>query len=119
MSSEPKVKSVVPDICYKDDKAAVQWLQDAFGFEIGILLTDSDGNIAHCEMRAGAFGIGVMGEWSKFKSPKSLGDVATHQIALSLESGIDDHCERARKAGATILREPADQFYGDRNYSCA
>jgi uncharacterized glyoxalase superfamily protein PhnB len=28
------------------------------------------------------------------------------------------HCERARAAGAKIVQEPADQFYGDRTYRC-
>jgi uncharacterized glyoxalase superfamily protein PhnB len=31
---------------------------------------------------------------------------------------IDAHCERARAAGARIVVEPADQFYGDRVYRC-
>jgi uncharacterized glyoxalase superfamily protein PhnB len=31
--------------------------------------------------------------------------------------GLDAHCERARAAGAVIVREPEDQFYGDRVYS--
>jgi uncharacterized glyoxalase superfamily protein PhnB len=30
--------------------------------------------------------------------------------------GLDAQCERARAAGAVILMEPADQFYGDRTY---
>ena len=29
---------------------------------------------------------------------------------------MDEHCERARQAGAKIAMEPADQFYGDRTY---
>jgi uncharacterized glyoxalase superfamily protein PhnB len=33
-----------------------------------------------------------------------------------LDSDIDLHCERARKAGAKILQEPETQFYGDRTY---
>jgi uncharacterized glyoxalase superfamily protein PhnB len=32
---------------------------------------------------------------------------------------VDKHCLRAKKAGAMILDEPADQFYGDRRYSAA
>jgi uncharacterized glyoxalase superfamily protein PhnB len=33
--------------------------------------------------------------------------------------GVDDveaHCKNARAAGAVIVQEPADQFYGDRTY---
>ena len=31
--------------------------------------------------------------------------------------GIDAHCERAKAAGAVIVRELENQFYGDRTYS--
>ena len=35
---------------------------------------------------------------------------------MQLAGDLDEHCERARAAGATIAAEPADQFYGDRTY---
>jgi uncharacterized glyoxalase superfamily protein PhnB len=31
---------------------------------------------------------------------------------------VDAHCARARRAGAEILSEPADQDYGGRAYTC-
>jgi uncharacterized glyoxalase superfamily protein PhnB len=37
-------------------------------------------------------------------------------VNVRLEKGIDEHCARARAAGAKIEMEPADQFYGDRTY---
>lgn len=37
-------------------------------------------------------------------------------VHVQIEDSIDAHCERARKAGAEILQEPIDQFYGDRTY---
>src|ERR1700730_2478946 len=33
------------------------------------------------------------------------------------KEGRDTHCAQARAAGAVIVREPDDQFYGDRVYS--
>lgn len=42
----------------------------------------------------------------------------TQSVHVQLTSDIDGHCERARKAGATIAQEPEDQFYGDRTYRC-
>ena len=30
---------------------------------------------------------------------------------------VDAHCKRSRAAGAKILQEPEDTFYGDRNYT--
>lgn len=114
-----KVTSVTPAICYKDPKAAVAWLENAFGFETALLLTTATGEIAHCEMSAGDFNIGVMGEWSTHKNAPSLGGATTHLIMIRLRAGLDAHCERARKAGARILEEPQDQFYGERTYRCA
>jgi uncharacterized glyoxalase superfamily protein PhnB len=56
-------------------------------------------------------------EWSaEHKSPASLGGKNTQSVHIQLEKDIDGHCERARAAGAAILMEPEDQFYGDRTY---
>src|SRR5258708_4865726 len=97
--TETQILSLTPSICYKDPKAAMQWLQDAFGFEIAVLLTDANGDIAHLDMRAGAFSVGVMGEWSTHKSAPTLG-ATTCLIGVDLADDVDAHCQRARAAGA-------------------
>jgi uncharacterized glyoxalase superfamily protein PhnB len=53
-------------------------------------------------------------EWSA--SPASIGGKNTQRVHVRLGRNIDEHCARARQAGATIAMEPADQFYGDRTY---
>jgi uncharacterized glyoxalase superfamily protein PhnB len=35
---------------------------------------------------------------------------------VQLVDGLDAHCARARAAGAVIMQEPTEQFYGDRTY---
>ena len=42
--------------------------------------------------------------------------INTQFVRIHLEDGLDEHCERARAAGARITDEPADQFYGARTY---
>jgi uncharacterized glyoxalase superfamily protein PhnB len=37
-------------------------------------------------------------------------------LHVHVADDIDGHCERARAAGAVILQEPTDQFYGARTY---
>jgi uncharacterized glyoxalase superfamily protein PhnB len=37
-------------------------------------------------------------------------------VHVLLPGDIDGHCAQARAAGAMILQEPTDQFYGDRTY---
>ncbi|HXR36565.1 MAG TPA: VOC family protein [Candidatus Binataceae bacterium] len=104
-------------VFYKDPVAALEWLEKAFGFERMMVITDAKGNLAHSEMKFGGGYIMVGSEWAEFvASPASVGAKNTQSIHVHLKDGIDAHCQRARAAGAVIVREPADQFYGDRTY---
>jgi uncharacterized glyoxalase superfamily protein PhnB len=113
-----------PVVFYRDPKAALAWLEKAFGFETSMLVTDDGGNVGHAEMTFGEGRIGVGGEWGSaerlgpaaMKSPASLAGQGTQFIRVALESGIDDHCARAEAAGARITQRPEDQFYGARVY---
>jgi uncharacterized glyoxalase superfamily protein PhnB len=104
-------------VFYRDPRAALDWLEKAFGFERSMVITDKDGRLAHSEMKFGDGYLMVGSEWADFvASPASVGGKNTQLIHVQLQDGIDVHCERARAAGAAILMEPADQFYGDRTY---
>lgn len=113
----------VPAVFYKDPLAALRWLEKAFGFEVAALILDGEGALAHSEGTFHDGSLNVGGEWgggpigpARMRSPASLDGVGTQFIRVTLPDGIDEHCERARAAGATIIAEPADQFYGDRVY---
>ena len=104
-------------VFYRDPRAALDWLEEAFGFERSMVITDKDDRLAHSEMKFGDGYLMVGSEWADFvASPASVGGKNTQSIHVQLRDGIDSHCERARAAGAAILMEPADQFYGDRIY---
>lgn len=106
-------------IIYQNNRAALDWLEKAFGFEVLFVVVDENEKIGHAEMKFGNGLIYIGNEWSEAtRSPKSVGGKNTQFVHVHLESGIDAHCERARKAGATITQEPSDQFYGDRTYRC-
>ncbi|HEY4846370.1 MAG TPA: VOC family protein [Methylocella sp.] len=105
-------------VFYKDPWAALDWLEKAFGFERSMVITDKDGKLGHSEMRFGDGLIFVGSEWADFiASPASIGGKNTQSIHVHLKDGLDAHCAQARAAGAVIVREPDDQFYGDRVYS--
>lgn len=113
----------VPAVFYKDPIAAIRWLEKAFGFEVAALIMDGDGNLAHSEIKFAGASLNVGGEWegpivgpARMRSPASVEGINTQFLRFHLESGIDEHCERARAAGARIVAEPEDQFYGDRVY---
>ncbi|MGQ0444639.1 MAG: VOC family protein [Beijerinckiaceae bacterium] len=105
-------------VFYKDPWAALDWLESAFGFERTMVITDKDGKLGHSEMRFGDGLIYAGSEWADFiASPASIGGKNTQSINVHLKDGLDAHCAQARAAGADIVREPDDQFYGDRVYS--
>lgn len=110
----------IPALVYQDNRAALDWLQKAFGFEASEVLTDAQGKIVHAEMSHGDGVIMIGGEWADWtRSPLSLGGKNTQRVHVRIERGLDEHCARARQAGAKIVMEPADQFYGDRTYLAA
>lgn len=119
-SAIPPRPAFIPSLVYKDNRAALGWLQKAFGFEPSEVLTDAQGNIAHAEMTHGDGVVMIGSEWADWtRSPASLGGKNTQRVHVRIERAIDEHCARARQAGAKILMEPADQFYGDRSYIAA
>src|SRR5579863_4180332 len=104
-------------VAYRDPRAALQWLEKAFGFEITMVVENEDGSIGHSEMRFGDGLIYVGREWDdRHRSPANLNGANTQSLHFQLRDGLDAHFKRAVAAGATALREPADQFYGDRSY---
>jgi uncharacterized glyoxalase superfamily protein PhnB len=106
-------------LCYRDPKAALKFLEAAFDFELVMLIEDNEGNLAHAEMSFGDSLVMIGNEWTaQLKSPASIDGFNTQSVHIHLEDDIDAHCKRARAAGAEILMEPADQFYGDRTYRC-
>ena len=113
----PAQRTLSSALSYQDPKAALHWLEAAFGFEQAMILVDAEGNVAHAEMTFGDSMVMIGAEWSALrKSPKSIGGVCTQTVHVTLADDIDGHCERARKAGAVIEQEPETQFYGDRTY---
>ncbi|HEY7901276.1 MAG TPA: VOC family protein [Caulobacteraceae bacterium] len=113
-----------PQIFYRDPRAAIAWLERAFGFETTLLVTDDAGAVAHAEMGLGLgrFNIGaelasndILGP-ARMKSPASLDGQGTQFVRVALESGLDAHCATAEAAGARITQRPETQFYGSRVY---
>ncbi len=116
MAANPPVDTprVTPYLLYEDVGRALEWLEAAFGFRERMRIPMPDGSIGHAEMEL-ADGVIMMGyPGPDYQNPKHLGH-STSQTYVYVDE-VDQHFERARDAGATILEEPTDQFYGDRRY---
>lgn len=104
-------------LIYRDPEAALVFLERAFGFSPLMIIRDDKGAIVHSEMTLGDGLIMVGTEWSAaHKSPASVDGKNTQGLHVHIDTDVDAHCAKARAAGAEILMEPADQFYGDRSY---
>lgn len=109
--------AITPALFYQDPRAAIDFLRDAFGFELDMMIEDETGALVHSQMAHGAGRIMVGTEWSdNHKSPKSIGLKCTQTVHVTVAGDINAHCEHARAHGAEILAEPETQFYGDRTY---
>lgn len=116
--------ALTPQIFYRDPKAALAWLEKAFGFETTMVVTDEAGNLGHAEMawRGAPMSIGAEFESpeiigaARMRSPASLEGRGTQFIRVEIEGDMAAHRARAKAAGANITQEPADQFYGARTY---
>ena len=119
MSDREKLPTIGALLWYQDPRAAIAWLEAAFGFETRLVVDDGQGGVIHSELGLGDGYIMVVGPPSgQAASPATLGGRSTQSVHVQLESGLDSRCEQARAAGAAIEREPADQPYGDRVFTC-
>ena len=111
--------SLSTSLSYRDPRAAIAFLQKAFGFELTLLVEDDKGAVGHSDLSFGSGAVMVGGEWSAdHKSPASMGGKNTQSVHIQIDTDLDAHCERARAAGAEITAPPALQFYGHRTYRC-
>jgi uncharacterized glyoxalase superfamily protein PhnB len=119
MSDRGKLPTIGPLLWYGDPMTAIAWLEGAFGFEIRMVVEDGQGGVIHSELALHDGYIMVVGPPSgRAVSPAAFGGRSTQSVHVQLDAGLDDLCERARGAGAVIEREPADQPYGDRVFTC-
>jgi len=111
----PRLASAV---FYKDGSKAIDWLCEAFGFEVRLKVEGEGGKIEHSELVYGDAVIMVGDEQIQadkgrnMRSPSSVGGVNTQAIMFYVDD-VEAHCARAKKAGASITYEPQTTDYGE------
>ncbi|MGH2963648.1 MAG: VOC family protein [Solirubrobacterales bacterium] len=128
VTGEPRVgaPNIYPCLGYRDAKAAIRWLCEAFGFEERMVHPGEDREVAHAELGLGP-GIIMLGSANDDMAEVDTdaltagGEPDFSRIPFALYVAVEDvdtHCERARAAGAEIVREPTATDYGSREYAC-
>lgn len=110
----PLIRDVFPYLCVRDAAAAIEFYTRVFGAEEVLRLTDPSGRVGHAELRLGPALIMLADEHPEYgiRSPLAFGGTGT-TLHLHVDD-VDTLTARAREAGATVLREPADQGHGER-----
>ena len=104
----------IPVLPYADIRAAHDFLVDVVGLQSGGLV-EHEGSVVHGEVRAGERRFWLHEAAGALSTPAAA-NVRTGGIVLHVVD-VDAHFERTRAAGATILREPTDEDYGQREYA--
>lgn len=104
-------------LCVDGAADALDFYRRAFGAEERYRLAMPDGRLGHAEMRIGDTIVMLSDEWPEggVLGPRSRGG-PTASLAITVDDldALDALWAAALAAGATVEREPADQFYGHR-----
>ncbi|OYY78022.1 MAG: hypothetical protein B7Y43_08830 [Sphingomonas sp. 28-62-20] len=105
---------------YRDPRAAIDWLEQAFQFQRHFVAEEA-GEVVHAQMRFGddMIMLGPDHADDKYGMHSPLGLNGTNQcVYVAVAGDLDEAADRARSAGATIVTPPYDTPYGSREFSC-
>jgi uncharacterized glyoxalase superfamily protein PhnB len=110
------MQTIFPILRYRDARAAIQWLCEAFGFVELFCVPEQGPYVRHARLGLGPnmIMLGSVRPDDGIESPQALG-AATQMLAVYVPDP-DAHFERARTAGAKILAAPNDTDFGSREY---
>jgi uncharacterized glyoxalase superfamily protein PhnB len=94
--------TVIPTLAYPDVAEATDWLCRAFGFRMRLRIGDHRAQL-------------VLGDGAVIVT-QGEGGSAGHGVLVRVEDA-DAHHARAVAEGATIVDQPSDHPYGERQYS--
>jgi uncharacterized glyoxalase superfamily protein PhnB len=98
--------TVTPYLVVKEAAQLIDFLKQVFAAEEIARMAQPDGTIMHAEVKIGDSRVMIGG---------ASGDIKPFPAMLHLYlEDMDTVYQRALKAGATSIREPENQFYGDR-----
>jgi uncharacterized glyoxalase superfamily protein PhnB len=101
---------------YEDPARAIDWLCQAFAFEVQLKIEGEGGRIEHSELRYGdgmiMVGAADSAKFPKRRSPSQVDGINTQNMMVYVDD-VEAHCTQARAAGAVIVKELTTTDYGD------
>ncbi|MDQ2865981.1 MAG: VOC family protein [Candidatus Eremiobacteraeota bacterium] len=115
--TEVTIREVYPYLRVRRAGDAIDFYARAFGATERFRLTEQSGRIGHAELQ---FGPSVIMLSDEFPEHGIVGPESTVGSSVSIHlhvNDVDAAFTRAVEAGATAVRPPKDQFYGERSGS--
>lgn len=109
-----QIHEMYPYLRMKDSEAAIRFYKAAFGVEEKFRLVEPSGRIGHAELAFGPNTLMISDEFPEYGILASDPAAVRMTIHIHVED-CDALMAQAIKAGATLVREAADQFYGERS----
>ena len=110
----PRMPIITPYLSVRDGMAALAFYEKVFGFKRRFEMKTPEGRLRHGELEHKT-GLIMVGEPKPEVGYKAPADVGGSPVALYVYvESVDSVARAAKAAGATIVQEPTDQFYGDR-----
>lgn len=114
-ASANRIEEVYPYLRTRDAGAAIEFYKKAFGATEDFRLSEPSGRIGHAELKFGETTVMVADEYPEYGIHGPSKDVPPgSSIHLHVED-VDAMTQQAVDAGATLVMEPKDQFYGERS----
>jgi uncharacterized glyoxalase superfamily protein PhnB len=113
-------QSVYPSLAYEDAELAIDWLVEAFGFELAFRVPGETGGVLHAELRTpegdAIMVLSTEHSTRRSRSPRSLGGTA--QSVYVAVGDVDAVHDRALRANAEVFNPLHDTPYGSREFCC-
>lgn len=111
------LQRIIPHLTYDDAPAAIDFLCAAFGFtETERIPGEQDGAVMHATLTYQGNGIMLASPYGESRYVSAKGMEKLPGFTYVYVDDVDVHFAAAKAAGATIVFEPEDQFWGERTY---
>jgi uncharacterized glyoxalase superfamily protein PhnB len=103
---------IVPEVGYRDAREALAWLTQILGMEVGLVVDEPNGDVAHAELWFG-------GEAVYVGTHRDLGDITVSSTCLAAENDAEVEAiyARANGSGSRIEQELTDTAFGSHQFA--
>jgi PhnB protein len=106
--------AVIPRLFCRDAEAELGFCVSTFAAVALTRRPGADGKTAHALITIGPAMVMIESEWPQMANRAPSPDGSSPVVLYVYVENVDDTVTRAKEAGAKVLAEPTNQFWGDR-----